>query len=97
MHSMWKGAISFGLVMIPVKLYSATEQKDIAFRQVHRAPGEPVSLADALRASIAAAHEEREQAGPRRARGTAAQEPPPGADGAGRAHARRRSRRRASA
>jgi DNA end-binding protein Ku len=59
-------------------------------------PGEPVSLADALRASIAAAHEEREQAGPRRARGTAAQEPPPGADGAGRAHARRRSRRRAS-
>jgi DNA end-binding protein Ku len=39
MHSMWKGAISFGLVMIPVKLYSATEQKDIAFRQVHRADG----------------------------------------------------------
>ena len=39
MHSMWKGAISFGLVMIPVKLYAATEQKDIAFRQVHRADG----------------------------------------------------------
>jgi DNA end-binding protein Ku len=36
---MWKGAISFGLVMIPVKLYAATEQKDIAFRQVHRADG----------------------------------------------------------
>jgi DNA end-binding protein Ku len=36
MRSMWKGAISFGLVMIPVKLYAATEQKDIAFRQVHR-------------------------------------------------------------
>jgi DNA end-binding protein Ku len=39
MHSMWKGAISFGLVMIPVKLYAATEQKDIAFRQVHREDG----------------------------------------------------------
>jgi len=39
MRSMWKGAISFGLVMIPVKLYAATEQKDIAFRQVHLADG----------------------------------------------------------
>jgi len=39
MHSMWKGAISFGLVMIPVRLYAATEQKDIAFRQVHRVDG----------------------------------------------------------
>jgi DNA end-binding protein Ku len=39
MRSMWKGAVSFGLVMIPVKLYAATEQKDIAFRQVHRDDG----------------------------------------------------------
>ena len=39
MHSMWKGAVSFGLVMIPVKLYAATEQRDIAFRQVHREDG----------------------------------------------------------
>ncbi|HEX9066477.1 MAG TPA: Ku protein [Streptosporangiaceae bacterium] len=36
---MWKGGISFGLVMIPVRLYAATEQKDIAFRQVHRTDG----------------------------------------------------------
>jgi DNA end-binding protein Ku len=36
---MWKGAISFGLVSIPVKLYTATEQKDITFRQVHREDG----------------------------------------------------------
>ena len=36
MRSIWKGAISFGLVSIPVKLYSATEEKDISFRQVHR-------------------------------------------------------------
>jgi DNA end-binding protein Ku len=39
MHSMWKGAISFGLVMIPVKLYAATEQRDVTFRQVHHADG----------------------------------------------------------
>jgi DNA end-binding protein Ku len=39
MHSMWNGAISFGLVMIPVKLYAATEQRDVAFRQVHAADG----------------------------------------------------------
>jgi DNA end-binding protein Ku len=36
---MWKGSISFGLVMIPVRLYAATEQKDISFRQVHREDG----------------------------------------------------------
>jgi DNA end-binding protein Ku len=36
MRSIWKGAISFGLVTIPVKLYSATEQRDVAFHQVHR-------------------------------------------------------------
>jgi DNA end-binding protein Ku len=39
MRSMWTGAISFGLVTIPVKLYAATEQRDIAFRQVHAADG----------------------------------------------------------
>ncbi|HEY1622295.1 MAG TPA: Ku protein [Streptosporangiaceae bacterium] len=39
MRSIWAGAISFGLVVIPVKLYAATEQRDITFRQVHRADG----------------------------------------------------------
>jgi DNA end-binding protein Ku len=39
MRSMWKGAISFGLVTIPVKLYAATEQRDVTFRQVHRVDG----------------------------------------------------------
>jgi len=38
-RSLWKGAVSFGLVTIPVKLYGATEEKDIAFRQVHDADG----------------------------------------------------------
>ncbi|TQM67796.1 DNA end-binding protein Ku [Actinomadura hallensis] len=39
MRSIWKGAISFGLVTIPVKLYSATEQRDVRFHQVHRKDG----------------------------------------------------------
>jgi DNA end-binding protein Ku len=39
MRSIWKGAISFGLVTIPVKLYSATEQGDVTFHQVHREDG----------------------------------------------------------
>ncbi len=39
MRSIWKGAISFGLVTIPVKLYSATEERDVSFHQVHREDG----------------------------------------------------------
>ena len=39
MRSIWKGAISFGLVTIPVKLYSATEAKDVSFHQVRRTDG----------------------------------------------------------
>jgi DNA end-binding protein Ku len=38
-QSIWKGAISFGLVSIPVRLFSATDEKDISFRQVHREDG----------------------------------------------------------
>lgn len=38
-RSLWKGAVSFGLVTIPVKLYSATEEKDVTFRQVHPKDG----------------------------------------------------------
>jgi DNA end-binding protein Ku len=38
-QAIWKGTISFGLVTIPVKLYSATEERDISFRQVHEADG----------------------------------------------------------
>jgi DNA end-binding protein Ku len=39
MRSIWAGTISFGMVVIPVKLYAATEQRDVAFRQVHRDDG----------------------------------------------------------
>jgi DNA end-binding protein Ku len=42
MRSIWRGAISFGMVSIPVKLYSATEQKDVRFRLLHKADGAPI-------------------------------------------------------
>ena len=35
MRAIWKGAVSFGLVNVPVKLYAATESHDVSFRQVH--------------------------------------------------------------
>ncbi len=39
MRAIWKGAVSFGLVNVPVRLYAATENHDIHFRQVHAADG----------------------------------------------------------
>ncbi|MFI7646634.1 Ku protein [Micromonospora sp. NPDC049460] len=39
MRAIWKGAVSFGLVSIGVRVYSATEEKDIRFHQVHREDG----------------------------------------------------------
>ncbi len=39
MRAIWKGSVSFGLVSVPVKLYAATESKDISFRQVHAKDG----------------------------------------------------------
>jgi DNA end-binding protein Ku len=39
MRAIWKGAVSFGLVSIGVRLYSATEEKDIRFHQVHANDG----------------------------------------------------------
>jgi DNA end-binding protein Ku len=38
-RAIWRGAVSFGLVSIPVKLYTATEEKDVSFHQVHREDG----------------------------------------------------------
>ncbi len=39
MQTVWKGSIAFGLVSIPVRLVSATEEKDISLRQVHESDG----------------------------------------------------------
>ncbi|MET8972004.1 Ku protein [Streptomyces hydrogenans] len=35
MRSIWNGAISFGLVSIPIKLVNATESRSVSFRQIH--------------------------------------------------------------
>ena len=43
MHTVWKGAISFGLVHVPVKMFTATEDKDVHFRQLHKDCGMPIS------------------------------------------------------
>ena len=39
MRAMWSGAVSFGLVSVPVKLYSATTNHDVRFHQVHATDG----------------------------------------------------------
>ncbi|HEY8529080.1 MAG TPA: Ku protein [Paenibacillaceae bacterium] len=43
MQTVWKGAISFGLVHVPVKMFASTEDKDVHFRLIHKACGTPVS------------------------------------------------------
>lgn len=42
MRSIWRGAISFGLVHIPVRLYTATEDRDVKFRLLHGPCGTPI-------------------------------------------------------
>jgi DNA end-binding protein Ku len=42
MHTVWKGSISFGLVSIPVKLFAATEDKDIKLKQIHNKCKQPI-------------------------------------------------------
>lgn len=42
MHTMFKGAISFGLVNIPIKMFTATEDKDIRFRSIHKKCHTPI-------------------------------------------------------
>lgn len=39
MRAVWKGAVTFGLVNVPVKLYSATEDHDVSLHQVHDKDG----------------------------------------------------------
>lgn len=43
MQTMWKGAISFGLVHVPVKMYSAIEEKDITMKHIHQECGSSIS------------------------------------------------------
>lgn len=43
-HAIWRGAISFGLVTVPVSLYPAERRRDLVFRQLDRRDGAPVGL-----------------------------------------------------
>jgi DNA end-binding protein Ku len=43
-RSIWTGSLSFGLVNIPVRLFSATEQKDVAFHQFEEGTGRRIHL-----------------------------------------------------
>jgi DNA end-binding protein Ku len=38
-RSIWNGAIAFGLVQVPIKIYSATESKTVHFHEVHAKDG----------------------------------------------------------
>ncbi|HMJ01614.1 MAG TPA: Ku protein, partial [Conexibacter sp.] len=38
-RAIWSGAISFGLVNVPIKLYSATSPKTVRFHQLHATDG----------------------------------------------------------
>lgn len=38
MRALWSGVIQFGLVVLPVKLFSATEEHQVRLREIHAAP-----------------------------------------------------------
>lgn len=42
MHTMWKGSVSFGLVNIPIKMFAATEERDVRFRYLHKECMSPI-------------------------------------------------------
>lgn len=42
MRPLWKGSVSFGLVFVPVKMYAATEKKDVKFNYLHEKCRSPV-------------------------------------------------------
>jgi DNA end-binding protein Ku len=43
-RSIWRGAISFGLVNVPVKLYSAVSKKTVRFNQLHDEDGQRIQM-----------------------------------------------------
>ncbi|SFR01605.1 Ku protein [Desulfoscipio geothermicus] len=42
MRAMWKGAVTFGLIYVPVKMYAATEKKDVRFNYLHDKCNTPI-------------------------------------------------------
>jgi DNA end-binding protein Ku len=51
MRSIWSGAVSFGLINIPVKIYSATEERALKFRMLEKHSHAPISYAKIVRAT----------------------------------------------
>src|SRR6266498_4111902 len=49
MKTIWKGAISFGLVTIPVRVYGATEEKSFRFQRVCSVDGEEVEYSEIVK------------------------------------------------
>lgn len=45
MRSIWSGSISFGLVNIPIKLYSASKDKGVSFNLLHKSDFSPIRFA----------------------------------------------------
>ena len=43
-RSIWKGHLGFGIVQVPVKLYSATDEKTVHFNQLHRECGQRIQM-----------------------------------------------------
>lgn len=42
MRTMWKGAVNFGLINVPIKMYTATESKNISFKSLHKECNTPI-------------------------------------------------------
>jgi DNA end-binding protein Ku len=43
-RAIWRGTISFGMVNIPIKLFTATESREVSFRQLHKEDNSPIRL-----------------------------------------------------
>ena len=43
-RAIWRGTVSFGMVSIPVKLFTATDGQDISFKQLHVTDNSPIKL-----------------------------------------------------
>ncbi len=50
MHAIWRGSISFGLVNIPINLYSGSDENRINLRMLHKSDLSPVRYAKVCRA-----------------------------------------------
>ncbi|MDB4868946.1 MAG: Ku protein, partial [Cohnella sp.] len=42
MQTIWKGAVSFGLVNVPVKMFTATKENDIPMKMLHKKYNVPI-------------------------------------------------------